>query len=76
MGPLLSKGRILGGKAHARDFTFYAVFAVLVLAAAGMRPAAALPNLPVETITIDTKSGPHSFSVEVAADEESRENAA
>lgn len=38
-----------------------------------MHSAAALPNLPSETITIDTKSGPHSFTVEVAADDESRE---
>jgi uncharacterized membrane protein (UPF0127 family) len=30
-------------------------------------------GLPVETITIDTKKGPHSFSVEVAGDNESRE---
>jgi uncharacterized protein len=29
--------------------------------------------LPAETITIDTKAGLHTFSVEVAADEESRE---
>jgi uncharacterized membrane protein (UPF0127 family) len=38
-----------------------------------LAPAVALPALPVETITIDTKSGPHNFSVEVAADDESRE---
>ncbi len=49
---------------------FYAVFAALVL----LFPAAALgAPLPVETITIDTKAGAHSFSVEVAADDESRE---
>ena len=36
-------------------------------------PALALPALPVETISVDTKSGPHSFTVEVAADDESRE---
>ena len=34
---------------------------------------AASSTLPVETITIDTKAGPHAFSVEVAADDESRE---
>ena len=51
----------------------FPVLAVLILAAACMPAAAALPSLPVETITIDTKSGPHSFSVEVAADDESRE---
>src|ERR1700742_819875 len=51
----------------------FPVFAVLVLAAACMRSAVALPSLPVETITIDTKSGPHNFTVEVAADDESRE---
>jgi hypothetical protein len=46
-----------------------AVFSVFALAA----PASAAPGLPVETITIDTKAGPHSFTVEIAADEESRE---
>jgi uncharacterized membrane protein (UPF0127 family) len=50
----------------------FPLLAVLALAVVP-RPAAALPNLPVETITIDTKNGPHSFSVEVAADDESRE---
>ncbi len=30
-------------------------------------------GLPVETIVIDTKTGPHRFRVEVAADNESRE---
>jgi len=45
------------------------VLPALVLAA----PAHAAPGLPVETITIDTKTGPHSFTVEIAADEESRE---
>ena len=44
-----------------------------LFAAACMRPAAALPNLPTETITIDTKNGPHGFTVEIAADDESRE---
>ena len=51
---------------------FHVFFAVLVL----LFPAAAWaapPALPVENITIDTKAGPHSFSVEVAADDESRE---
>ena len=49
---------------------FHVVFAVLALAL----PAAAwAAPLPVETITIDTKAGPHNFSVEVAADDESRE---
>jgi uncharacterized membrane protein (UPF0127 family) len=38
-----------------------------------LAPAVALPALPVETISIDTKSGPHNFTVEVAADDESRE---
>ena len=47
---------------------FHAVFAILAL----LTPTAALA-LPVETITIDTKAGPHSFSMEVAADDESRE---
>ena len=51
----------------------FPVLAVLILAAACMPAAVALPALPVETITIDTKAGPHSFSVEVAADDESRE---
>ena len=51
----------------------FPVLAVLIVAAAGACPAVALPNLPVETITIDTKAGPHSFTVEVAADDESRE---
>jgi hypothetical protein len=35
--------------------------------------SAAPPALPTETITIDTKTGPHAFTVEVAADDESRE---
>ncbi|MES2254609.1 MAG: DUF192 domain-containing protein [Pseudomonadota bacterium] len=51
---------------------FHALFAVLAL----FLPVAALaapPALPVETITIDTKTGPHNFSMEVAADDESRE---
>ncbi len=49
---------------------FHAVFAFLVLAF----PAAALgASLPVETIAIDAKTGPHRFTVEVAADEASRE---
>lgn len=50
----------------------FPILAVIVLAAC-LGPAAALPNLPVETITIDTKNGPHNFTVEVAADDESRE---
>ena len=45
------------------------VLPALVLAT----PTHAAPGLPVETITIDTKTGPHSFTVEIAADEESRE---
>ena len=49
---------------------FRALIAALVL----LFPLAALAApLPVETISIDTKAGPHSFSVEVAADDESRE---
>ena len=47
---------------------FYAVFAILALFS-----SAAAYALPVETITIDTKAGPHSFSMEVASDDESRE---
>jgi uncharacterized membrane protein (UPF0127 family) len=51
-----------------------ALFGFLALACPIGAEAAPPPSgLPVETITIDTKSGPHSFSVEVAADEESRE---
>ena len=63
-------------------FRLFPVFSALVLAAAvfigngSLRPAVALPALPVETITIDTKAGPHAFTVEIAADDESRENAA
>jgi len=49
---------------------FHAVFAVLALI---VPMAAVAAPLPVETISIDTKAGPHSFSVEVAADDESRE---
>jgi uncharacterized protein len=52
------------------------VFVILALAfASGRALAAAGPQtgLPVETITVDTKAGPHSFSVEVAADDQSRE---
>ena len=50
------------------------VLPVLLLTASCLLPAAAAPTLPVETITIDTKSGPHSFSMEIAADDESREH--
>jgi hypothetical protein len=53
-----------------------AVFAVLTLSlTAGCALAATGPQtgLPVETITIDTKTGPHPFKVEVAADDQSRE---
>ena len=49
--------------------TAFALLALVFPAAAHAAP----PSLPVETITIDTKTGPHAFSVEVAADEESRE---
>ena len=52
------------------------VLAVLVLTFAGGCALAATgpqAGLPVETITVDTKTGPHSFKVEVAADEQSRE---
>lgn len=35
--------------------------------------SAAPPALPTESINIDTKTGPHPFTVEVAADDESRE---
>jgi len=49
---------------------FRALFAALTM----LFPVAAqAASLPVETITIDTKAGPHSFTVEVAADDESRE---
>ena len=50
---------------------FLSIVPALVFAMA--LPASALPSLPVETITIDAKGGPHSFTVEVAADDESRE---
>jgi uncharacterized membrane protein (UPF0127 family) len=50
------------------------VFGFLALALPGVvQAAASQPALPVETITIDAKAGPHPFSVEVAADDESRE---
>jgi len=55
---------------------FASVLAALLLTfASGCALAAAGPQtgLPVETITIDTKAGPHSFKVEVAADDQSRE---
>lgn len=52
----------------------HVVFGFLTLAFSGVvQAAASQPALPVETITIDTKAGPHPFSVEVAADDESRE---
>jgi uncharacterized membrane protein (UPF0127 family) len=57
-------------RAISRLFPF---LAILTLAGACLRPAEAQSKLPVETITIDTKSGPHSFTMEVAADDESRE---
>ena len=51
------------------------VFAILALVSASGCAMAAGPQtgLPVETITVDTKTGPHAFKVEVAADEQSRE---
>ena len=49
---------------------FHAVLAALVLFFPG---AAFADALPVETITIDTKAGLLCFSLEVAADDESRE---
>ncbi len=55
---------------------FAPVLAVLVLIfASGCALAASGPQtgLPVETITIDTKAGPHPFKVEIAADDQSRE---
>jgi uncharacterized membrane protein (UPF0127 family) len=52
---------------------FLTIFIVLVFPAAVLAQAASPPRLPVETITVDTKAGPHPFSVEVAADDESRE---
>jgi uncharacterized membrane protein (UPF0127 family) len=52
----------------------HVVFGFLALAFPIAAHAASPPSgLPVETITIDTKAGPHAFSVEVAADDESRE---
>ncbi|HEY2836600.1 MAG TPA: DUF192 domain-containing protein [Rhizomicrobium sp.] len=51
----------------------FLVFTLMVLASACLRPAEAQSKLPVETLTIDTKSGPHSFTMEIAADDESRE---
>ncbi len=52
-----------------------AVFAALVLTLASGCAYADGPQtgLPIETITIDTKAGPHAFKVEVAADDQSRE---
>ncbi len=51
-----------------------ALFGFLALACPiGAKAAPPPSGLPVETIAIDTKSGPHNFSVEVAADDESRE---
>jgi uncharacterized membrane protein (UPF0127 family) len=50
------------------------ILPALLLMAACLRPAMAAAPLPVETITIDTRNGPHSFSVEIAADDESREH--
>lgn len=55
---------------------FAPVLATLVLTfASGCALAANGPQtgLPVETITVDTKAGPHAFKVEVAADDQSRE---
>jgi uncharacterized protein len=52
------------------------LIAVLALVSAGGFALAAngpQTGLPVETITIDTKTGPHPFKVEVAADDQSRE---
>src|SRR5579872_1195600 len=50
------------------------IFGFLALAfPIAAQAASSAPGLPVETITIDTKTGPHAFSVEVAADDESRE---
>jgi uncharacterized membrane protein (UPF0127 family) len=51
---------------------FHAVFAFLALLSP-IAVQAAPPALPVEVITIHTKAGAHKFTVEVAADDESRE---
>jgi uncharacterized protein len=51
----------------------HVAFALVAVAFPAAARAASPPSLPVETITIDTKAGPHTFSVEVAADDESRE---
>lgn len=48
-------------------------FVALSLPAATWAAQAGQSGLPIENITIDTKSGPHGFTVEVAADDESRE---
>jgi uncharacterized membrane protein (UPF0127 family) len=49
-----------------------AVFTVLALLAFTARTAA-FEQLPVQTIEIETKKGPHRFTVEVAADSASQE---
>ncbi len=49
------------------------VLGFLALVFSASASAAPPPSLPVETINIDTKAGPHAFSVEVAADDETRE---
>ena len=50
-----------------------AAFLALFVFFAFTSEAAALANLPVQTIEIDTKKGPHRFTVEVAADSASQE---
>lgn len=52
----------------------YVILGFLTLGFPAVHAASPAPSgLPVETITIDTKTGPHAFTVEVAADDESRE---
>ncbi|HUO03431.1 MAG TPA: DUF192 domain-containing protein [Rhizomicrobium sp.] len=50
-----------------------AVFVVTFASGCALAASGPQTGLPVETITIDTKAGPHPFKVEIAADDQSRE---
>lgn len=58
-----------------RAFRSCLIAVLTLISASGCALAASGPQtgLPAETITIDTKTGPHPFKVEVAADDQSRE---
>ena len=75
-GLILCAATFKQGQGFPGDFPMRWVFFPVLLALFFVMPALAVgpqSGLPVETITIGTKTGPHVFRMEVAADDESRE---